>query len=1110
MPRVLDLRALRSRFPRASAALRRIAAALLVILVVAAGALAFLLHDLDGKVREALLAEGREMEAHLGRRMSVGPVHVALGLVTEIVVRDLVIEAPAGAAGDLAVPPLRVAEVRLGVALGPLIRSRGQAIQVTRFSIDGPEVTVVKTATGTSLDDVRARLSTLRKRRAPKVMVSLDRLAVRSGKIRIHREGEAADADLVAGGISLESRDLRAGAAARAAIGAAVFAPEKDLAVDLDLAPGPKGALAPSRVEVRATAIPIGPAIRWAQAKTGAIDLGDAVIDAALVVNVGAAIGVSGSVTIDKVRAGEGAPVAAALVADATIDPEAGTVAARSFELSTAGVTAHGSFAVNGAAAAIEAIDVEASGDAEAILARIPADRRPRGIALRGPAVLKLRGAGSADDARVTAALDVGDVRAVAGEAEGKPFAFHVEAEIAGSRSRGEVRVSRGIARLGDLELRGDVEARGIGSAPEIAALSASLSGPAEAIVDLAPPPRRPPGVTLRGPVKASLSAHGSRDDLRGDVSLDLDGALVAARGLVKPAGVPLNASVSGRVSGGRVEFSPGEVRIGALSVTARGSAGGGGDVDLAFETRAPADVASILRLAPGAAEKLSERASVDGKISASGKARRVGSKGAISIAAKLREARVRQGTAAIDGAVDASASIEVSGGKMRASLEVDLGGSTVDIAPAISKPAGQPLRASCSFTREGDHLSVSDASLTAPGVTVSGLVVDRDRDHLSVSLSSAAIALGPLTAVMPLVRGRLPPALADLKVGFGLALEAPGGDLAAAKLHLPGLSVRGGIGHVTGSLAADGLRPLRAVRLDLTGGDLDLSGLTGKGDGGAAELLGGDAGVRIDVRAHLDSVKARGQTATGVDAEIALEGGKISVARAHAAVLGGTVEVERSYADLSDVPEIELHARAKGIDLSSFASERVEALAGRASGSLDLHGRGLDGDAIKRSLRGTATLDLAGVTGKAHFVPRVKFVNKGLARLAEKNRGKEKKRRLDLAIRAAHAALDVAGGKVTTRAPITIAGADFTASLSGTIGGGPDLSLEGEVDLAPHVIADATKRALIPVRPVPLKLRLFEDAEGRKVEFLELSGTLLALRGALRNAVDNAAAPVP
>ena len=165
----------------------------------------------------------------------------------------------------------------------------------------------------------------------------------------------------------------------------------------------------------------------------------------------------------------------------------------------------------------------------------------------------------------------------------------------------------------------------------------------------------------------------------------------------------------------------------------------------------------------------------------------------------------------------------------------------------------------------------------------------------------------------------------------------------------------------------------------------------------------------------------------------------------------------------------------------------------------------------MAKTLRGSAKLEVTDLHVKAVFPqPRLTLVNPGFAELVKREMAKHAGEPRTLDLREAGADLEIAAGKATTRSPILLRSPDFTVRLTGTLGEGTALGLDGRVEILPHVIADASKRVIVPVGPIPLKLRLWDDGSGRKLELLELGDTAAAFRGALRNAVDNAAMPVP
>src|SRR5262249_26877669 len=152
--------------------------------------------------------------------------------------------------------------------------------------------------------------------------------------------------------------------------------------------------------------------------------------------------------------------------------------------------------------------------------------------------------------------------------------------------------------------------------------------------------------------------------------------------------------------------------------------------------------------------------------------------------------------------------------------------------------------------------------------------------------------------------------------------------------------------------------------------GDLD-------GGGSPADLPLGDVGdAVVHGRFHLDSVRARGETARGVDGEVSLENGRLVVNRLHAGVLDGLLDVEQSWLDLSDTPEFDLHARVGNLDLSRLGAPEADELRGRATGRIDVHGEGTSGGPIARSLRGSARGSVRDLHARPAMSSKITLVN--------------------------------------------------------------------------------------------------------------------------------------
>ncbi len=585
-----------------------------------------------------------------------------------------------------------------------------------------------------------------------------------------------------------------------------------------------------------------------------------------------------------------------------------------SFTLALGAVAAHGTLSVRGLSTTptIEGFQLDAGGDAAALRELWP-ERWPPGLAARGPVTLALRGGGSAEEVHGQVALTAEDVRSVwqdrAGKQEaGPPTRVDLAATVALSRSAGSVKVAEAVVHAGEILVRGEGEVRGLGPSfpqPTLESLAIEASAPAEALLDRLPPWRRPPGVTVRGPLVARLSAQGAPDDLRATVAVDSSGAAVRARGIAKPAGVPLAITAQGRAAGpeGGVLIDRAELRLGTLALVAHGTVRGAEQIDFGFEPLAGggADVAAMLRLFPEAAERVAEGTRVDGRLAVSGRLVRASGKTTLDVTTRLREASVHRGFAGISGAVDTTAHLEASASSASAKVDVDLTSAILDVVPVIAKRAGRAAHLGFTLAREGERVSVREAHAALPGVTIEGVTAEREPvttespGRVHVVVGGATLGLGPLVDMVPLLQGRLPAPLAGATLRFGLDLDGAPGALDAATLRFPTLDLTGGLGHVAGSAQLDGLPP-RALHFEVSRGDSDLSGF--ERPEGVDGVPFDASALHFDGRVHLDSARAGGETVRALDADVTFQNGRLTVGALHLSALGGAVVVENSYLD--------------------------------------------------------------------------------------------------------------------------------------------------------------------------------------------------------------------
>lgn len=1100
---------------RARRVLRALGLALLVLVAVVALGVLVLLRDLDARVRAILVDKAAELEVELGRRVTLGAVHVTLGTRAQVVVRDVVVEAAAGASGALARPPVVIASARVGVDLGLLVRSRGRLVVITRVAIEDAELSLVRTAEGLSIDDLRAKLAAVKPEPPgppgkPPPVVVLEHLAVTRAKVRL---GDVTTgAELLLDGVSLEGEGLRGDAPSHLTLHAALGAASPNVLVTLDLAPPPGGDTpALTRLEVHAADVRVAPVLAWLRAEAPALDLGAATLALDALVEPGEAMHVKGEARLSGARLaalGEGgarelgatAPVAVAV--DAILNRVAGTLVARSFEVRIGAVTARG--AVNarglGAAPAIESGELDVTGEAAALFDVLPPSLRPKGLGLAGALAGSVRGGGDAKAARATAKVSVAALRLLAERAgvveAGEPAAVGVSADLAYGAAEGTLRATNLALDVGAFGVKGELAVSMLGGARKLESFAMEARGPVEALLAALPPSGRPSGLSLKGAVTANVAAHVDGDAYAGRASLDLGHASVRGRGLAKPSGVPLALEVEGRVRAGAADIARSRLRAGPLSLTARGKLAGPEHVDLAFDADLPS-VAALLSLFPAAAERFSGRTSVDGRVGVKGTLRRDGSKGALAATVKLASAELRRGLFSLRGDVGATlrASATAEGGSFE--VDADLTAAALDIAALAHKPAGGAARVAFTASKAGDVLRVTGARVEIPGLALENVEVGVEPHALRVTVgpSSTLVMTHLMALATPLVRSRVPAWLDGATLRFGLQLAGDPEDLAAASLKLPSFALATRAGHVRGSASVDAVGKPRKVRVDVLAGDLTLPERD-KGSGSDELAFDAPADVRVEGHVHLDTLRAGERVATGVDADVAFEEGRLRVASLSAGLLGGTVRLLPSFVDLSDVPELDLHARFEGLDLGAFPRGKLDELSGRLGASLDLHGRGATRQALTGSLRGEVGLAARDLHVKGAWEPTYRFTNQWLAAFAERRRAKSpppRTRTVDL--REVSAAFTLDRGKLTTKTPLVVRSDDLDARLEGAVGPDKALSLDGRIQFSARAVAERTGGALTPKGAVPLRLHVGGRLGAPQIELFDLADTLRALR---------------
>ncbi len=504
--------------------------------------------------------------------------------------------------------------------------------------------------------------------------------------------------------------------------------------------------------------------------------------------------------------------------------------------------------------------------------------------------------------------------------------------------------------------------------------------------------------------------------------------------------------------------------------------------------------------LFPALAERLSGRTSLDGRLALQGTVKRGGGRSEVAAKARLGGVDVRRGLFSLRGDVAADVRASASGDDATISLDADLGGAAIDVALLAKKRAGAPARVAFTLAKAKDSVRVSGARVELPGLALAGVEVSVEPHALRVTCGPAStiVMTQLLEGAAPLVRARVPAWMETATVRFGLDLAGDPDDLAAASLTIPSFVLAIAPGHVRGSAFIDAVGKPRKVRFDVTGGQL---AWPDRPAGAGSEELALDlpSDVSVEGRVHLDALRAGGHAATDVDLAIALDEGRVHVASLRAGIFGGTVRLLPSTLDLSDVPDLDLHARFEGLDLGAVPRGSTDELGGRLAGSLDVRGRGATAAAIWASLRGEAALTARDLHAKGAWEPSYKLTNRWLAALAERRRTQAppapSARTLDL--REVSASLTLDRGKIATRAPIVLRSDDLEARLEGAVGADGILALEGRAEFSARSVAERSGGALAPKAAVPLRLRIGGRLGAPEIELFDLADTLRAIRGA-------------
>jgi len=228
-------------------------------------AVAVVLWRLDAILLQQARAQAATLSQQLGRPVEIGDISTKLFPHVGVDVDDVTVGAAEGE--ELPLTQLKNLDVR--VAAMPLLRSRGQDIQVLNAEVTGLTVNVIRLPDGTTnVQRLMDKLAQQKPEEPPAEEkppadlsgVRVEHAALTDGTIRfVDRSGGKAQ-ELAISDLDIEVKDLRVGQPLEVKLSAAVLAQKQNLFVTLAAAPLPPTLVpTPERLTLKAEAIDLAP-----------------------------------------------------------------------------------------------------------------------------------------------------------------------------------------------------------------------------------------------------------------------------------------------------------------------------------------------------------------------------------------------------------------------------------------------------------------------------------------------------------------------------------------------------------------------------------------------------------------------------------------------------------------------------------------------------------------------------------------------------------------------------------------------------------------------------------------------------------------------------------
>jgi len=1096
---------------------RFVAKAFGVVFLLATALVVVVVLRLDATVRGRLLVKAAEVEARLGRRVTLGDVHVGFGATAFAEVRDLSVGPVEGAVGEAARPPLTIARIRLGLATGPLLRSGGRDLEVVSIEVEGPEITLVRLdGGGLSTDDVRTRLRDAPPPPPPPPthsrVTGIDRLTIERGAFSFYDRTNPSAPPIKLDSLRLEAASPSLDAPMSLNVEVGISSKQPNLRAAIDLAP--VRTVATSACPVRRAELHLEPVslaaftsfvtAPWADLSGATLGV-DAVMECASDLHVAGTVGLTGVRLVSRDGHGSaeaGAPVGGHLKGELRFDPKSGDLDVPAFELAVGTASAVGHSAVRDVRAAREltSLSVAFQGDPDEMIGVLPPPARPHGAVVHGP--VRFHADLEQREGRLGGPVDFEVAEVGAEGAARTSLALRGDLAIAANGDAIELRAAS--MRLGDrAEAEGSLELAGLRETPHLTALSVAAKGRIESVLALSPG-KQTSGVALAGPFAASVDVAPDDGGLRGQLKADLSGSMVRTATFQKPPGVALRAEASARFHGGELAVDHARVVVGDATLQASGRGTDVRRLSARFEADVPS-LRSFTGLFPQAAARVPGDVAGDSRVVVSGTLDRLGESTDVHARVGLRSARVESPRLSMAGDSDLAGQVRIAGAALQADVEADLTATSLRAPGQYDKPAGATATVAFAVERSGDRLSLRRGRATLPGASVGDASVELTPGHFDVNVASVALDAAPLARTMPGL-AHLPAFASDARIALALHVEGDPQVPEAARVAADRVELVTRVGTVRGHGDVDDLRAPKRIVFDLASEDLDLDAL-GLGSGPAPPMRVLPDGLRalsVEGRVRLARAKLGGEVVRAVALDASLSQGVLDVREARAQVFGGLVDGGGSRLDLAGpAPRFTLRASVADVDLASLprAGDSMQELRGRAGLTVRLDGEGSTTAEVQASLRGDAHVELREVHLKSERSVKSKVVRPVLASLSNGASKSPDERVADVDLREATASLRIARGAVTTTEPIRLTSSDGTLTLDGRLGFDGVVAFRGVLTLPPSAIDRATRGKLVPLHDIDVRFRITGKEPQPKVEVTNLGEVVTGFRGSLINA---------